>query len=196
MATMQASMEPTFLERLGDGFNAFVEGCVRIISRMLGGSIRRTANQGPRLHPHRRTRTRTPSSPGSVLAKVNDLEPKMQALTDERAEGADGRVPRAAEEGRDARRPAAGGVRRLPRGRPPHQEHAALRRADRRRAVLHGYAGATSPRWSPAKARRSSPRCPRTSTRSRARASTSSPSTTTSPAATASGCCPSTTPWA
>ena len=39
-ATQQtkASMEPGFLEKLGDRFNSFVEGCVNVIARIMGGS--------------------------------------------------------------------------------------------------------------------------------------------------------------
>ncbi len=38
MAAAQTGMEPTFFEKLGDRFNAFVEACVRVISRLMGGS--------------------------------------------------------------------------------------------------------------------------------------------------------------
>ena len=39
-ATQQtkSNMEPGFFERLGDKFNSFVEGCVNLIARMMGGS--------------------------------------------------------------------------------------------------------------------------------------------------------------
>ncbi|AMV30450.1 preprotein translocase subunit SecA [Gemmata sp. SH-PL17] len=82
MATAQAGLEPTIFERLGDRFNAFVEGCVRAISRMLGGSTdeRRIKSIGY-VRP-RNAETHT-VIPGSALARVNELEPKMQALTDD-----------------------------------------------------------------------------------------------------------------
>ncbi|MBY0458607.1 MAG: preprotein translocase subunit SecA, partial [Gemmataceae bacterium] len=80
MAT-QAGMEPGFFEKLGDRFNGFVEGCVRIISRMLGGSPdeRRTKALG---YFRPRNATAHTVVAGSPLAKINDLEPQMQALTD------------------------------------------------------------------------------------------------------------------
>ena len=114
----------------------------------------------------------------------------MRALTDERAARPDAEVPRAPGQGRDARRPAARGVRRLPRGRPAAPRTCGTSTC--RSSAASSCTAATSPRWSPAKARRSSPRCRPTSTPWKARASTSSPSTTTWPAATASGCCRST----
>ena len=48
MATAQPGMEPTILERLGDKFNAFVEGCIRLLSRLMGGEsdVRRIKSLG------------------------------------------------------------------------------------------------------------------------------------------------------
>ncbi|QJW96053.1 preprotein translocase subunit SecA [Frigoriglobus tundricola] len=81
MATAQNGMEPTFFERLGDRFNAFVEGCVRIISRMMGGSTdeRRSKSLGFLRGKNSDTHTVVPGSP---LARINELEPKMRALDD------------------------------------------------------------------------------------------------------------------
>jgi len=86
MATTQTGMEPTILERLGDKFNAFVEGCVRLLSRMLGGSSdeRRIKSLGYFRAKHAESHTVIPGSP---LAKVNELEPKMQALSDDELRG-------------------------------------------------------------------------------------------------------------
>ena len=129
---VKTNLEPGFFERLGDRFSSFVEGCVNVIARIMGGSSneRRIKTLGYFRPKNAEAHT---VIPGSVLAKVNALEPKMQALSDDELKGLYAAVPRAAREGRDARRAAARGVRRLPRGRPPHQGHAALRRADRRR---------------------------------------------------------------
>ena len=82
MATAQTGMEPTFFERLGDRFNAFVEACVRAISRLMGGSTdeRRIKGIGY-LRPHK-AEAHTVTA-GSALGKVNELEPKMQALSDD-----------------------------------------------------------------------------------------------------------------
>ena len=125
---------------------------------------------------------------------INALEPKYQAMTDDELQAADGRVSQAAGRGRNARRPAGRGLCRLPRGGPPLPRHAALRRAAHRR---HGPAQrGISPKWSPAKARRWSPRCRPISTRWTARACTSSRSTTTWPAATWNGWARSTWAWA
>ncbi len=82
MATAQTGMEPTIFERLQDRFNAFVEGCVRIISKMMGGSTdeRRIKGLGYIRARAAEAHTTLASSP---LAKVNELEPRMQALPDD-----------------------------------------------------------------------------------------------------------------
>src|SRR5215218_4943599 len=82
MATAQPGMEPTILERLGDKFNAFVEGCIRLLSRMMGGEsdVRRIKSLG--YFRARNAETHAIIS-GSPLAKVNEFEPKMQALSDD-----------------------------------------------------------------------------------------------------------------
>ncbi len=68
-----------------------------------------------------------------LVAEVGAFEPAIQALSDEQLRAQDGRVPRAAGGRRNARRPAARGVRRRPRSRPARAEHAPLRRAAHRR---------------------------------------------------------------
>ena len=74
-----------------------------------------------------------------LVAEINALEPAIRALSDGELRGEDRRVPRARRAGRDARRPAARGLRRRPRGRPPRAQHAALRRAaDRRHGAAQG----------------------------------------------------------
>ena len=82
MATAQTGMEPTFFEKLGDRFNAFVEGCVRVISRMLGGSTdeRRTKSIG---YIRPRNAEAHTVIPGSALAKVNEFEAQMKAHTND-----------------------------------------------------------------------------------------------------------------
>jgi preprotein translocase subunit SecA len=84
MATQQlkASMEPNILERIGDKFNSFVEGCVNLIARMLGGSSNeRVIKSLGYIRPkHAEAHTVTP---GSVLDKINSLEPQMKALSDD-----------------------------------------------------------------------------------------------------------------
>ena len=116
---------------------------------------------------------------------INALEPKYQAMTDEelRKQTAEFRRRLDAGETLDDILVEAFAVCR--EGGRRFLGHAALRRADA--SAAWSCTRATSPKWSPAKARRSSPRCRRTSTRSTARASTSSRSTTTWPAATWNG---------
>ncbi len=82
MAAAQPGMEPTFFERLTDGFNAFVEGCVRLLSRMMGGNSDERRIKGLGYYRSKNAEAHT-VIPGSPLAKVNELEPKMQALTDD-----------------------------------------------------------------------------------------------------------------
>jgi preprotein translocase subunit SecA len=82
----QPGMEPSFFERLGDKFNAFVEGCVRLISRLLGGSADDRRIKGLGYFRAKNAEVQTVIG-GSPLAKVNELEPKMQALTDEQLKG-------------------------------------------------------------------------------------------------------------
>ena len=82
MATAQTGMEPTIFERLQDRFNAFVEGCVRIISKMMGGSTDERRIKGLGYIRSRAAEAHTTLA-GSPLGKVNELEPRMQALPDD-----------------------------------------------------------------------------------------------------------------
>ena len=111
--------------------------------------------------------------------------PTMQALTDDELRGKTVEFRAALRRRRDARRPAARGVRGVPRGGGARARHAPLRRAAHRR---HGAPPRHDRRDEDRRgqdARRHARRS--TSTRSPATACTSSPSTTTSPSATASG---------
>jgi preprotein translocase subunit SecA len=84
MATQQAKsgMEPSFFERLGDKFNSFIEWCVNMLARLLGGSSneRRIKSLGYSRPKNADTHTVTPDS---VLGKVNALEEQMKALSDD-----------------------------------------------------------------------------------------------------------------
>src|SRR5262249_7597222 len=76
------SVEANFFEKLGDALSAFSEVTARLLTRFMGSSnerqirklgyIRQKHNAGP-----------PTITPGSELARVNELEPKMQALSDE-----------------------------------------------------------------------------------------------------------------
>lgn len=86
MAAAQPGMEASIFERLTDRFNAFVEGCVRIISRLMGGNAdeRRIKTLGYTRAKNAEAHTVIGASP---LAKVNELEPKFQALSDDELKG-------------------------------------------------------------------------------------------------------------
>src|SRR6266851_2705975 len=82
MATETASTSMDFLERIGDGFNAFSEWCARMMTKLLGSSNERTIRKMGYI------RTRDPNRPytivaGSQLAQVNALEEQMKALSEE-----------------------------------------------------------------------------------------------------------------
>jgi len=82
MATETASTSMDFLERIGDGFNAFSEWCARMMTKLLGSSTERTIRKMGYI------RTRDPNRPytivaGSQLAQVNALEEQMKALSEE-----------------------------------------------------------------------------------------------------------------
>src|SRR6476659_151511 len=82
----KSNMEPGLLEKLGDRFSSFVEGCVNVIARMMGGSSneRRIKSLGYIRPKNAEAHT---ILAGSVLEKVNALEPRMKALTDEELKG-------------------------------------------------------------------------------------------------------------
>jgi preprotein translocase subunit SecA len=75
-------MDVSVLERIGDGFSSFSEGCVTLLTRVFGSSNERVVRQLGLI----RTKNRSEPYrivPGSLLAQVNELEPKMQELTDQ-----------------------------------------------------------------------------------------------------------------
>ena len=78
----QTNMEPGFLEKIGDKFNSLTEGVMNLVTRIMGGnpSERTVKALGYYRAKHAEAHT---IIPGSVLARVNELEPKMQALTDD-----------------------------------------------------------------------------------------------------------------
>ena len=74
------------------------------------------------------------------VAEVNDFESRIKALSDDQLKGKTAEFRDAARQRRDHQRPAARGVRRRARGRPPRAQHAALRRAaDRRHGAAPGH---------------------------------------------------------
>src|SRR5262245_37045540 len=80
MAT-DSKMETSFLEKLGDKFTSFADGFVKVLTRVLGSSNER------HIRSMGYVRTRDPEKPyriqaGSLVGRINDLESKMQALSD------------------------------------------------------------------------------------------------------------------
>ncbi len=78
----KAGMESSFLEKLGDKFNSFVEGVVNLIARMMGGSSNERIIKSLGYLRTKNEDTHTVVSE-SVLGKINALEPQMQALSDD-----------------------------------------------------------------------------------------------------------------
>src|SRR5262249_32451499 len=74
------------LEKIGDAFNAFSEKTVSILTRLMGSSNERIVRQ---LGLVRSKDPQTPYRviPGSVLGRVNDLEPQMREMSDDELKG-------------------------------------------------------------------------------------------------------------
>ncbi len=108
-----------------------------VVSRLLDARVRL---QQRALHPQARLcpgqgsqRSRTRITPGSLLAQVNESKRETRALSDEELRAMTPQAAPAPGQRGQARRPASRSLRRLPGGRPPHQEHAPFRRANPRR---------------------------------------------------------------
>src|SRR5262245_13569018 len=74
------SMDVSVLEKIGDAVSAFFEAITNFLNRLLGSSNERTIR---RLGYVRGKDGSHKATAGSLLAQVNELEPKMQALSDE-----------------------------------------------------------------------------------------------------------------
>ena len=74
-------VESSFLDKLGDGFNTVIEGSIGFVGRLFGSANDRAVKAVGFVRPKGAT-THT-VLPGSVLEKVNALEPAMAALTDD-----------------------------------------------------------------------------------------------------------------
>lgn len=82
----QTELKASFLERIGDGFTSFTEGVMGFVTRLLGGSSSdRVAKSLGYVRP-KNSDAHTVIG-GSLLAKVNELESKMQSLSDEELKG-------------------------------------------------------------------------------------------------------------
>jgi preprotein translocase subunit SecA len=78
----KTNMETGFFEKLGDTFNSFVEGCVGLLSRAMGGSADERTAKSLGFYRPKGAQVHT-VTPGSVLHKINALEDKMKALSDD-----------------------------------------------------------------------------------------------------------------
>ena len=130
MAT-QTNMEAGFIEKLGDKFTAFTEGCVGLLGRLFGSANdRQVLSIG-----YKRPKTAESHAvvAGSILAQVNALEEPLKALSDDDLKGLSDkfRARLTAGETLDDLMPEAFAACR--EAGPPGQGDAALRRADRRR---------------------------------------------------------------
>jgi preprotein translocase subunit SecA len=80
MATVTQGPDIGILERVGDSLSSMSEGFVNFLSRLLGSS---NENYVRKLgYVRSRDRLSYAVTPGSLLAKVNELEPQMQAMSD------------------------------------------------------------------------------------------------------------------
>jgi preprotein translocase subunit SecA len=78
----QAELKPSFIERIGDGFTSFTEGVMGFVTRIMGGSSSERVTKSLGYYRAKNADTHTVIG-GSMLAKVNELEPRMQALSDD-----------------------------------------------------------------------------------------------------------------
>ncbi|MFO0937428.1 MAG: preprotein translocase subunit SecA [Gemmataceae bacterium] len=77
----QTKLEPGLLEKLGDKFNGFMEGSFGFVTRLFGSANDRVVKS---IGYHRAKGTdKHEIIAGSILDRVNKLEPSMEALTDE-----------------------------------------------------------------------------------------------------------------
>src|SRR4051794_18795274 len=80
MSSGTQQVDASFLEKVGDSLTSFSEGFVRFLTRVLGSS---NENYVRKLgYIRSKDRQSYPVVPGSLLGRVNDLEPPMQALSD------------------------------------------------------------------------------------------------------------------
>jgi preprotein translocase subunit SecA len=82
--TSNESMDVSILEKIGDTFSAFSEAVAGFITRLLGSSNERHVKKLGYIRSKDGSHQVTP---GSVLGLVNDLEPKIRAMSDEELRG-------------------------------------------------------------------------------------------------------------
>jgi preprotein translocase subunit SecA len=79
--TPTSTLEPTLWERLGEKFNSFAEGCVQFLARLMGGSANERKIKSLGYFRPKGSEEHIVIA-GSPLARINELEPRMQALSD------------------------------------------------------------------------------------------------------------------
>src|SRR5262249_47203344 len=84
MMATETAVDVSIWEKIGDGFTTFAEGLGTVLTRLFGSSNERMVRQLGYIRAKDGSYTVTP---GSLLAQVNELEPKMQALSDEELKG-------------------------------------------------------------------------------------------------------------
>ena len=89
------------IEKVGDWFNASTAAVERFITRMFGSSNERRVEQ---IGYKRDKEGKVTLVPGSLLERINSLEPEFEKLSDEELQAVGGEVSRAALPRRDARR--------------------------------------------------------------------------------------------
>ena len=156
----QTELKASLLERVGDGFTSFTEGVMGFVTRLLGGSSSERVTKSLGYHRPKGSDQHA-VIPGSILARVNELEPQMQALSDDELKEL---TPKFRERLAPASRSTTCCRRRSPPAARPPAAPRTCGTSTCRSSAASSCTAATSPRWSPAKARRSSPRCRPTST--------------------------------
>src|SRR6516164_5775603 len=90
MSTGETSVEVSVWEKIGDGFSAFGEWVSRSLTRLMGSSNERYVHKLG--YVRNKTAGEHAVTPGSLLAQINELEPKMQAMSDEELRGTTARL--------------------------------------------------------------------------------------------------------
>src|SRR5947209_17790316 len=73
-------------EKVTDGVSAFFDGAGKFLTRMMGSSNERYVRQLGYIRPNKPGAEPT-VTPGSILARINELEEKTRALSDEELRG-------------------------------------------------------------------------------------------------------------
>src|SRR5437899_11669500 len=84
--TTEAGVEMSFFEKLSEKFSSFAEWVGRVLLRWFGSSNERFIESLGYIRGKKGSDAYT-VQPGSLLAQVNELEPRMQALSPEELRG-------------------------------------------------------------------------------------------------------------